>query len=158
MKKSLRANSWKLLHFQNCSHKSLTIKTIITCWRISNLQIINVSHLDFALKGWELQAYQGQGHRAKSWVISLSFFILLSFVFVFVLGFCICICICIGIHITRSLGKVLGNVIIILFIFIINNHLQVWFCKLPPDWRRQQSYSNPQWPPVTEQDYKGEKH
>ena len=130
MKKSLRANSWKLLHFQNCSHKSLTIKTIITCWRISNLQIINVSHLDFALKGWELQAYQGQGHRAKSWVISLSFFILSSFVFVFVWGFCIRICI--GIHITRSLGKVLS-----FFIIFIIDHLQVWFCELPPDWRRQ---------------------
>ena len=117
MKKSLRANSWKLLHFQNCSHKSLTIKTIITCWRISNSKIINVSHLDFALKGWELQAYQGQGHRAKSWVISLSFIFLLSFVFVFVLGFCICICI--GIHITRSPGKVLGNIIINLYLIII---------------------------------------
>ena len=112
MKKSLRANSWKLLQFQNCSHKSLTIKTIITCWRISNSKIINVSHLDFALKGWELQAYQGQGHRAKSWVISLSFFILSSFVIcLVVLGFCICI----GIHITRSLGKVLGNIITILY-------------------------------------------
>ena len=87
MKKSLRANSWKLLHFQNCSHKSLTIKTIITCWRISNSKIINVSHLDFALKGWELQAYQGQGHRAKSWVISLSFFLSLSLITISRYGF-----------------------------------------------------------------------